>query len=232
VLSRNLAKYLVVEVKRPGSLTPGRRALEFAVAQARRYADQQKIKSVAASDGRYLYAADLAAGGLSDRVLLDLAAPSPPEGLWRLSVHGVYRPCDAPAIAVPPAPEEPCDALAAMAGAETLLHSKYKLPAQCFAYAPDASRPATWKLPYRLADGAIDANRLPKAIQAMLSNYRGAQVGGIPECNAKAVLLRLAEAAEAEGHMPPRAAAPAPIYRQLALVLEQLGMATPGAARS
>jgi len=32
--------------------------------------------------------------------------------------------------------------------------------------------------------------------------------------------------------MPPRAAAPAPIYRQLALVLEQLGMATPGAARS
>jgi hypothetical protein len=119
-----------------------------------------------------------------------------------------------------------------MAGAEALRRPKYKLPAQCFAYAPDASRPTTWKLPYRLADGAIDANRLPKAIQAMLSNYRGAQVGGIPESDAKAVLLRLAEAAEAEGHMPPRAIDPAPIYRQLALVLEQLGMATPGAARS
>jgi hypothetical protein len=224
VLSRNLLKFLVVEVKRPGSLTPGRRTLELAVAQARRYADEQKIKSVAASDGRYLYAADLTAGGLSDRVLLDLTAPSAPAGLWRLSVQGIYRPCDAPAIAAPLAPEERYDAIEAMAGAEALLHPKYKLPAYCFAYAPDASRPTTWKLPYRLADGAIDANRLPKAIQAMLSNYRGAQVSGIPESDAKAVLLRLAGAAEAEGHMPPRAVAPAPIYRQLAIVLEQLGV--------
>ena len=38
----------------------------------------------------------------------------------------------------------------------------------------------------------------------MLSNYRGAKVG-IPEADAKGVLLRLAQAAEAEGHMPPRA---------------------------
>jgi hypothetical protein len=37
------------------------------------------------------------------------------------------------------------------------------------------------------------------------------------------VLLRLAQAAGAEGHMPPRPIAPAPIYRQLALVLEQGG---------
>ena len=109
------------------------------------------------------------------------------------------------------------------AGAEALLHPKYKLPAQCFAYAPDAGRPATWKLPYRLASGDIDAKRLPKAIEAMLSNYRGAKVE-IPEADAKGVLLRLAQAAEAEGHMPPPAIAPAPVYRQLALVLEQLGV--------
>ncbi|MGO4870802.1 MAG: hypothetical protein ACLPGW_09350 [Roseiarcus sp.] len=91
VVSRNLAKYLVVEVKRPGALWPGRRALDAAVAQARRYADEQKIRTVAATDGRFLYAADIAAGGLTDRVLVDLAALSPPRGLWRLSVHGVYR---------------------------------------------------------------------------------------------------------------------------------------------
>ena len=42
VLSHNLAKYLVVEVKRPGALWPGRRALDAAVAQARRYADEQR----------------------------------------------------------------------------------------------------------------------------------------------------------------------------------------------
>ena len=37
------------------------------------------------------------------------------------------------------------------------------------------------------------------------------------------ILTRLAEAADAEGHMPPKAISPAPIYLQLALVLEQLG---------
>jgi len=109
------------------------------------------------------------------------------------------------------------------AGAEAILHPKYKLPAQCFAYVPDAGRPATWKLPYRLASGETDAKRLPKAIEAMLSNYRGAKVE-IPGADAKAILLRLAQAAEDEGHMPPRAIAPALIYRQLALVLEQLGI--------
>jgi hypothetical protein len=63
----------------------------------------------------------------------------------------------------------------------------------------------------------------PKAIQTMLSNCRGAKVG-IPEADAKAILLRLAQAAEDEGHVPPRALGPAPVYRQLALVLEQLGV--------
>ncbi|MGD0763884.1 MAG: hypothetical protein ABR929_11995 [Roseiarcus sp.] len=107
------------------------------------------------------------------------------------------------------------------AGVEAVLHPKYKLPAQCFAYVPGTGRPAIWKLPYRLASGVIDAKRLPKAVQAMFSNYRGAKVG-IAEADAKAILLRLAQAAEAEGHMPPRAVAPAPVYRQLALALEQL----------
>jgi hypothetical protein len=223
VISRNLAKYLVIEVKRPGALWPGRKALDAAVVQARRYADEQKIRVVAATDGRFFYAADIAAGGLTDRVLVDLAALSPPQGLWWLSVHGVYRPCDAPAIDAPIASEERPAAAGDAAGAEALLHPKYKLPAQCFAYAPDAGRPGTWKLPYRLLSGEIDAKRLPKAIEAMLSNYRGAKVG-IPEADAKGVLLRLAQAAEAEGHMPPRAIAPAPIYRQLALVLAQLGV--------
>lgn len=36
VISHHLAKYLVIEVKRPGTLFPGRRALENAIVQARR----------------------------------------------------------------------------------------------------------------------------------------------------------------------------------------------------
>ncbi len=75
-----------------------------------------------------------------------------------------------------------------------------------------------------LADGAVDAKRLPKAVQAILSNYRGAKVSGIPEEAIPAVLSRLARAARHAGHMPPEASNPAPIYRQLAEALEQLGV--------
>jgi hypothetical protein len=58
---------------------------------------------------------------------------------------------------------------------------KYKLLATCFAYVGEANKPRTWKLPYRTAAGTIDERRLPKAIQALLRNYRGATVGGTPE---------------------------------------------------
>jgi len=78
------------------------------------------------------------------------------------------------------------------AGTEScLLHSKYRLPASCFGYVGDAAAPATWKLPYRLADGSPDARRLPKAVQCILSNYRGAKVAGVPESAIPEVLERL-----------------------------------------
>ena len=222
VISHHLAKYLVIEVKRPGTLFPGRRALENAIAQARRYAGEQKIPSVAATDGRYLYAADVRDGGLIDRAMVDLSCPDAPVELWNLSVHGIYRAPNGSVGNVPIFPE--ASDLPAQNLIGILLHPKYKLPAQCFAYVPDASRPATWKLPYRVADGAADPKRLPKAIQAILGNYRGTRVGGIPEADMRAVLIRLARVAWSEGRMPPRALAPAPAYQQLALVLDQLGL--------
>lgn len=222
VISNHLAKYLVIEVKRPGMLFPGRRMLENAIAQARRYAGEQKIPSVAATDGRYLYAADVTGGGLTDRVMVDLSSADAPVELWNLSVHGIYRAPTGLVGSIAILPE--ASVLPAQVEVETLVHPKYKLPAPCFAYVPDASRPATWKLPYRMGDGAVDPKRLPKAIQAILGNYRGARVGGIPEGDMRAVLIRLARAAWSEGRMPPRALAPAPAYQQLALVLDQLGL--------
>jgi ferredoxin-NADP reductase len=75
-----------------------------------------------------------------------------------------------------------------------------------------------------MASGAVDAKRLPKAVQAILSHYRGRKVSGIPEEAIPAVLARLARAARQAGHMPPEACNPAPIYRQLAEALEQLGV--------
>jgi hypothetical protein len=222
VVSHNLAKYLVIEVKRPGTLFPGRRALDDAIRQARRYADEQNIPSVAATDGRYLYAADIRGGGLVDRASLDLTAPEAPIGLWALSVHGIYRTCEALGIDVPiasdPVDTTPC-------GTDpTLLHHKYQLPAECFAYVPDSNDPRSWKLPYRLADGGIDQRRLPKAIQSILSNYRGTRVEGIPEAAMREVLIRLARAATMAGHLPANSTS-APTYRQLAQTLEQLRIA-------
>jgi hypothetical protein len=47
---------------------------------------------VAVSDGQMLYAADIAHGGLKDRIFPALDIQDPPLGLWWVSVHGIYRP--------------------------------------------------------------------------------------------------------------------------------------------
>jgi hypothetical protein len=104
-----------------------------------------------------------------------------------------------------------------------LLDSKYHLPARCFAYVGDASRPNTWHLPYRVADGSVDGRRLPKAIDAILSNYRGGHVTSIPERAIPDVLVCLARAAHELGRMPGQAPETAPTYVALAHALDQLG---------
>jgi len=221
VLTKNLAKYFVLEVKRPGTLWPGRQSLEGALEQARRYADEQKIPCIGASDGRFLYAADIVQGTLRDRVLLDLEHPEVPLSLWWLSVHGIYRPAEED-VEWPKVPAHTPENVTETP--DTPLHPKYKLPSTCFAYVGDSNNPRTWKLPYRTASGCVDERRLPKAIQALLSNYRGAKVRGIPEQAIPSVLQVLARAAAAEGRMPPYASDPAPVYKQLAIVLDQLGL--------
>ncbi|SRX93488.1 hypothetical protein MSP7336_01726 [Mycobacterium shimoidei] len=93
VLTRLGLKWLVVEAKRPGALIGHRTAIEGALAQARRYAADQRVKTVAVSDAIMLYAADVVGGGLRSRVWLSLDTQRAPEDLWWLSVHGIYRPC-------------------------------------------------------------------------------------------------------------------------------------------
>ena len=228
VLTTHGIKRLIVEVKRPGSLAWSRRALQNALDQALRYASEQKILAVAISDGVMLYAANVAEGGLVDRVYVSLTDDDPQVDLWWLSVQGIWRdpqPSDRArlrllpeeAVVQPMTQTEPSDT-------DVLLHPKYRIPAQCFAYVGDYSKPVSWKLPYLLADGAVDTKRLPKAVQCILSNYRGAKVTGIPEQSISSVLGRLAEAARRMGHMPPEAFNPAPVYRQLAEAMDQLGV--------
>jgi hypothetical protein len=51
VLTSLSIKRLLVEVKRPGSVKLDQPSLEQALAQARRYADEQRVRSIAVSDG-------------------------------------------------------------------------------------------------------------------------------------------------------------------------------------
>jgi hypothetical protein len=226
LLSRLGIKYLLIEVKRPGALAWNRRAVESALDQALRYAGEQKVKCVAVSDGGMLYTADIEHGGLRDRAFVSLQSEEPQEKmLWRISLHGIYRPCEcSEGAALDLIPKAGIEAdLPASAPEEQLLHPKYKVPARCFAYVGDPGNTATWKLPYRLANGSPDVKRLPKAIQAILSNYRGVKVSSVPEKDIPDVLVRLARAAASQGRMPQQAADTAPVYIQLAEALAQLG---------
>ena len=109
-----------------------------------------------------------------------------PEDLWWLSEHGIYRPRDDAeevVLRLLPKDQPATDSRSSPARIEPaglLLHHKYKLPCHCFGYVGDASDPSTWMLPFSHADGTIDGKRLPKAIQAILTNYRGTKVHGIP----------------------------------------------------
>lgn len=225
VLTQNFVKYAVLEMKHPGVLAWHRHAVEAALAQARRYADEQRVSRIAVSDGTILYAADIEHGVQKDRLFVNLARPEPPLSLWWLSVHGVYRARegdDDRALIEEQVPSGAAKPVTSTAEGE-LLHPKYKLPARCFGYVGNAADPRTWKLPHLEADGAIDEKRLPKAIQAVISNYRGVRVGGIPEPAIPDVLVRLAQAAARAGKLPGQAGHPAAVYVLLVEVLGQMG---------
>jgi hypothetical protein len=224
VLTRLDVKYLLIEVKRPGSLAWNRKAVEAALNQAWAYADKQKIKQIAISDGLMLYAADVEHGALRDRVFAELQSEKPQEDLWWLSVHGIYRErAEVGDAGLRLLPETEVLEPAATTYADgALLHPKYGLPASCFAFVGHAADPSTWKLPYLTADGGVDAKRLPKAIAAILSNYRGTKVSGIPDRDIPDVLSHLAEAATRVGKMPGQSGETAAVYQQLAEALDQL----------
>jgi hypothetical protein len=224
LLTRLGVKHLLVEVKRPGNLAWNRHAVDAALVQAAGYARKQKVGSIAVSDGHMLYAADVTEAGLRDRVFVSLAADAPHADLWWISLNGIYRPrvdlVGGPGLLPHPPASEPGGAISLPDG---MVHPKYRIPARCFAYVGDPAQPHTWHLPYQLADGEIDTRRLPKAIDAILSNYRGAHVSAIPERAIPGVLVTLARAAWALGRMPGQVPAPTPAYVAIARALDQRG---------
>lgn len=213
-------KRLVLEVKRPGSLIWRRPAVEAALEQACRYAADQRVGVVAVTDATMLYAADVVGGGLRDRVLVTLDTSQAPEDLWWVSMHGIYRPCSGAVVRLESVPN--CEGTTADAvDASALVHPKYGLDVRCFAYVGAANDVHTWKLPYLLADGTPDAKRLPKAIQCILSNYRGAKVD-IPRAAVGDVLVRLGMASAALRRMPCQNSSAADASVEAHQALEQL----------
>jgi hypothetical protein len=224
VLTRLGVKHLIVEVKRPGALAWNERSVGLALAQAQRYADEQKVHSIAVSDGVMLYARDLLPGGHLDRTFVRLDQAQAPVDLWWLSVDGIYRRrSDTPDAGLRLLPTDGDGAPSPDGAQAGLVHPKYRLPAQCFAYVGSAADPKTWHLPFLLADGTPDLARLPKAIQAILSNYRGAHVSSVPEAAIPEVLVTLARTAHALGKLPASGPGAARAYLQLQDALDQLG---------
>jgi hypothetical protein len=92
VLTRLGARQLVIEVKGPGTLAWNERAVGLALTRARRRADEQRVRTIAISDGIMLYARDVIPGGHRDRLFARLNEPWAPDDLWWLSADGIYRP--------------------------------------------------------------------------------------------------------------------------------------------
>ncbi|MHB8415705.1 MAG: type I restriction endonuclease [Acidiferrobacteraceae bacterium] len=227
VLTSRGIKHLLIEVKRPGSLRWDQTSLEQALSQARRYADEQRVRTIAVSDGTLFYAADIVNGGLQHRarLLLDVSVYSP--DAWWVSVDGIYRP--PMRLAIPEAAieaeslEKAADSAPQPEAIPTLLHPKYKVPAECFAYVGDASKTVTWKLPYRNTDGSVDEKHLSGAIRAVVTNYRGAHVKTVPDAAIADVLVRLGRAAAEIRKLPGQTPAPLESYRLLHDALRQVG---------
>lgn len=229
VLTKMRVKRLVVEVKRPNSLSWDQPSLERALTQARRYAEEQDVSKIAVSDGTLFYAADIANGGLRPRARLRLDHATLALDAYWVSVDGIYRTPEKigegqidelnPDVSVMAA--EPMAAVLDGIAATPLLHRKYRLPAECFAYVEDARKPQTWKLPYRLSNGRVDTSRLSAAIRSVISNYRGVRVR-IPEKAVPDVLVRLGKAVAEIGQLPGQVPNPPDSYQQLYDALRQM----------
>src|ERR1051325_1397556 len=113
--------------------------------------------------------------------------------------------------------------LASAVGSAERVDPKYKLPPTCFAYVGDINQPRTWKLPYLLSDGRPDLKRLPGAIEAVTTGYRGKTVSGIPPDRVPEVLVKLGKAAAEAGKMRFQNDKTAAVYHELQRRLEASG---------
>ncbi|NGX64067.1 MAG: hypothetical protein KR126chlam6_01491 [Candidatus Anoxychlamydiales bacterium] len=215
VLTNNGIKYLLIEAKYPCHFS-NKSNIQKAFAQVMRYAKEQQVCKVAISDGYRLYMANLCENynNIQNCLEIFLDIENFPEELWLLSIHGIYR-------EIPERKEKESYLISNFSNETFLLHHKYKISAQCFAYVGDLNNTYSWKLPYLLKNGDVDEKRLPKAIGSIISNYRGAKVKGIPEKEIPPILKKLEKAARKLRKMPDQYFQTAKTYHYFAEVLKQ-----------
>ena len=104
-------------------------------------------------------------------------------------------------------------------------HHGIDLHYSCFAYIGDLRDKATWKMPYRNADGSVDTGRIDKAVNYLLSpgGYRGATVSdrSVPEAASVDVAKKLARAYKEIGKLDDQHCKPAARLKEY---LEQKGV--------
>ena len=224
VLTHQGLKRLIVEVKRP-TLQLDKPSLNRALDQAYRYAQEQRVSTIAVSDGGLLYVAQISNGGIEDRVTIRLDSLCPSPDLYWISVDGIKRPIEY--LASEDKPNEShadnsTNSIEVFQEDKQILHPKHDRPSWCFAYVGNPLRTSTWKLPYLNADGSVDTGHLPGAIRAITGNYRGAHNKSVPESAVPDVLVRLGKAAWRAGKMPGQVPNPIESYQSLYDDLYQL----------
>lgn len=171
-------KLAVVEIK-PYRAFETDGELEDALVQAARYADRHRTPNLVAFDGRELVLAlrrrDRDDVAVALRLELDYAAADPPADLFYVTHFGLFR-----------YPKEEVRTVAYDAADDAELHRSHhgeRLHYRCYAHVGDLTRKTTWKLPYRDADGSVDADRVGHAVNYLLSpgGYRGNTADESPE---------------------------------------------------
>ncbi len=224
----------VLAISSPGGI-PGRQtgrcpAMQAAVQRARGLG----IGHAGVCDGGLLYLEDDDGGPRRARLRVWLGQTSAPGELWWATPTGMMQPVTPmqAALFFPPVGPAAGSAQADGSGsvglaADAQLHPRLQLPAACFAFVGDPMRPATWKLPYRRADGRADLRRLIAAAHHAAASLATPIRGGVPYGELPVVIHRLADAARELGQLPPANCHPSGVFQRLAAAERRCGGVSP-----
>ncbi len=213
----------VLAISSPGGIPVRQTGRCLAMQAAAQRARVLGIGHAGVCDGGLFYLEDGDGGSRRARLRVWLGQTSAPGELWWATPMGMTQPVTPTqaALVFPPAGPAAGSAQADGSGSAGLaagaqLHPRLQLPAACFAFVGDPMRPATWKLPYRRADGRADLRRLIAAAHHAAASLATPIRGGVPYGELPVIIHRLADAARELGQLPPANCHPSGVFQRLA----------------